>query len=70
VDFILVDEDRPLQFIECKTSGKQVSPSLLYLKKRFPEVACTQVLLEEDTDLVTKEGVRLCSANRFLIDLV
>ena len=70
VDFIIVEEDRPLQFIECKTSGRQVSPSLLYLKKRFPEVTCAQVLLEEDTDLVTKEGVRLCSANRFLIDFV
>ena len=70
VDFIIVEEDKPLQFIECKTSGRQISASLLYLKKRFPEVACTQVLLEEDTDLVTKEGVRLCSANRFLANFV
>lgn len=70
VDFIILEEGSPLQFIECKTSGRQISPSLLYLKKRFPEVSSTQVLLEGDTDLVTKEGVRLCSANRFLIDLV
>jgi predicted AAA+ superfamily ATPase len=70
VDFVLLEEDRPLQFIQCKTSEKKVSPSLLYLKKRFPRVACAQVLLEEDTDLVTKEGVRLCSANRFLTDFV
>jgi predicted AAA+ superfamily ATPase len=70
VDFIIVEEGNPLHFVECKTSGREVSPSLLYLKKRFPGVSCTQVLLEEDTDLVTKEGVRLCSANRFLIDFV
>jgi len=70
VDFIILEEGSPLQFIECKTSGRQISPSLLYLKKRFPEVSSTQVLLEGDTDLVTKEGVRLCSANRFLIDFV
>lgn len=70
VDFVMVEKGRPVQGIECKLKDKDPSLSLRYLKKRFPEMSGTQVVLETDLDLMTKEGIRICSAHRFLNDLV
>lgn len=66
VDFVIVEDGKPVHFVECKTSGKSLSPSLRYLKVRFPSVTATQVSLEKDIDVVTKEGIRICPANNFL----
>ncbi len=70
VDFVLVEDGKPLHFIECKSAGKVVSPSLRYLKTRFPKVQATQVSLQDASDLMTKEGIRICPAYRFLTDFV
>ena len=70
VDFVIIEDNTPVHFIECKSSGKAQSPSLRYLKVRFPSVPATQVTLDEDIDLETKEGIHICSANLFLKDLV
>jgi uncharacterized protein len=70
VDFVILEDGIPRHFIECKSSGKSLSPSLRYLKVRFPSVPAVQVTLDPDVDLMTKEGIRLCSANLFLKDLV
>lgn len=59
-----------MHFIECKTSAKAVSQSLRYLKTRFPGVETAQVVLDNDVDLLTKGGIRLCSAHLFLKDLI
>ena len=70
VDFVIVEEGAPSQFIECKSSGKAPNPSLSYLKARFPSVPAAQLTLDEDMDLMTKEGIRICSSHLFLKDLV
>jgi len=70
VDFVIVEDENPIHFIECKKSGKSLSRSLYYLKVRFPTVQATQVSLEHDMDLITKEGIRICSAHLFLSDFV
>jgi predicted AAA+ superfamily ATPase len=70
VDFVIVEDENPIHFIECKKSGKSLSRSLYYLKVRFPTVQATQVSLEDDIDLITKEGIRICSAHLFLSDFV
>ena len=66
VDFVIVEDGNPIHFVECKISGKSISRSLRYLKVRFPSVLATQVSLEKDKDVLTKDGIRLCSANNFL----
>lgn len=70
VDFVIVEGRHPTHFIECKTTEKQASPALRYLKIRFPSAAAIQLVLEADMDLVTKDGIRVCSAHRFLKELV
>ena len=70
VDFVITEDKKPTHFIECKSSGKVASASLRYLKARFPSVSAIQLSLDKDMDLMTKEGVRICSAHLFLKDLV
>lgn len=68
VDFVLMQEKKPIHFIECKKKGREINPALRYLKKRFPEVQATQISLEKDLDVMTKENIRLCPAHTFLKD--
>lgn len=70
VDFVLVENGQPTQFVECKTADTKPALSLRYLKKRFPEIFATQLVLKKDMDVMTKEGIRICSAHHFLADLV
>jgi hypothetical protein len=70
VDFVITEDGKPIHFIEAKLSGKDSSLSLRYLKNRFPFVTATQVVLNEDVDVITKDGIRICSAHIFLKDLI
>jgi hypothetical protein len=69
VDFVLVDGRRPVAFIECKSTGEAVSPSLRYLHARFPDVAAWQVTAAGTRDFVN-DGIRVCPAPAFLTTLV
>ena len=70
VDFVIVENGKPTLFAECKSAEKDAIPSLLYLKKKFPAVDAVQVILERDLDLITKDGIRICSAHHFFKDLI
>jgi predicted AAA+ superfamily ATPase len=66
VDFVLVEDEKPIHFIECKQSERQISPPLRYLKQRFDKVPATQVILPKGVDLTDKDDIRICSADIFL----
>ena len=68
VDFVILKDGQPVHFIECKKSGREINPALRYLKLRFPDVHATQISLDKDLDLVTKDDIHLCSAYKFLVD--
>ncbi len=70
VDFVITEDGKPIHFIECKKSGKEVDPSLKYLKQRFTHVQATQISLEKECDFVTKENIRICSAYKFLKEII
>ena len=70
VDFVLTEEGKPIHFVESKTGDKNVAPGLRYLKERFPSVRATQIILEKDLDVFTKEGIRVCAAHRFFDELI
>jgi len=70
VDFVIVEDDRPVWFIECKTSGRRTNRALRYLKERFPAVEAVQIELVGGADTVTREGIRVRPAVGFLGELV
>lgn len=69
VDFVVLEKGKPKMFIECKLRGREINPVLRYLKKQFPNADAMQISLYRDDDFVTKEGIRVCPAARFLMEL-
>jgi hypothetical protein len=69
VDFVQLRDGKPFRFVECKWSDHALSPSLLYLHRKFPAVEAVQVLAKPGTDRVAREGIRLVSADVFLNEL-
>ena len=69
VDFVLVKNNKPVQFVECKLRSKEVNPALGCLKKRFQKAKAVQISLDND-DYVNKDGVHVCPAEKNLIILI
>ncbi len=66
VDFVVLQERRPIYFIECKLSAQGVSPHLLYLSRKYPDVPAYQIHLQGERDVKTREGIFLQPASLFL----
>ena len=70
VDFVVTENGKPLLFIECKWSDDTLSPSLRYLKERFPECRALQLSAVGTNDYESPNGVRVQPALPFLRTLV
>jgi len=68
-DFVVVENAKPVHFIECKQTDADPGLSLRYLKQKFP-AAATQVVLEASRDIMTKDDIRICPAHVFLGELI
>jgi len=69
VDFVQMVGGEPVRFVECKLADTTISPSLLFLRRKFPAVDAIQVLATRGVDRTGDLGVRLVSADRFLTEL-
>jgi uncharacterized protein len=63
VDFVVLEEGKPLFAVECKTGAKSISPSIHYFKERTGIPAFFQVHEQEEDYL--KNGVRVLPAHTF-----
>ncbi len=70
VDFVVVENQRPFLFVECKLADRDVDRGLRYLKARFPAAEAFQIALSGSADFVTPEGIRAMPAVDFLGTLV
>ena len=59
VDFVLVRDGRAIGFVECKWDDADVSPSLRYLRQRFPDVQAWQVSAIGKKDFEAADGTRV-----------
>lgn len=67
VDFVILQNNKPIEFIECKLSQRPIDKNLVYLKKKFPEVKATQVCLEDCEDQRMGDlQIRQCSIKDYL----
>ncbi|MGQ0656220.1 MAG: DUF4143 domain-containing protein [Betaproteobacteria bacterium] len=62
VDFVVAENGRPVLLVECKSSDRDVSPSLRYLKQRFPAAPAWQISAAGRRDYVSREGIRVAPA--------
>jgi len=70
VDFVAVEDGKPGLFVECKTSDRDVSAPLRYLKERFREVPAWQISATGKSDYLSPEGIRVAPALKLLETLV
>lgn len=68
VDFVITVHNRPILFIEAKLSDTNISPSLLYYHKIFPEAKAIQVIKNLTQNQTYKE-IQMTSAAQFLAAL-
>ncbi len=69
VDFALIKNDEPAQFIEVKLSDRKISKRLIYFKKKFPGAEFIQLVhnLNNEED---RAGVKLRRASEWLANLI
>jgi hypothetical protein len=70
VDFVVVEDTKPVLFVECKWSDEPVSKNLIYLKNKFPHVPAWQIHATGNRDYQNNEGIRVAPALLFLQELV
>jgi predicted AAA+ superfamily ATPase len=70
VDFVVVNQNRPILFVECKISDDAINPALAHLKSKFPEVPAFQVSQKGKKDYMSKHGIRVCPAIKLLSEWV
>lgn len=70
VDFVVTENSKPTLLVECKSSDRDVSPALRYLKERFPGTDAWQVSQSGTKEYVSKEGIRVAPALELLKTLV
>jgi predicted AAA+ superfamily ATPase len=70
VDFVVLENRRPIRLVECKWSDAPIGKGLLYLHARFPACDAWQISAVGTKDYITPDGVRVTNAVTFLRDLV
>lgn len=70
VDFVVLENRRPIRLIECKSGDAPVARELAYLKTRFPACEAWQISAAGRKDYQTPEGIRVCPAITLLQTLV
>jgi len=70
VDFVITENRRPILLVECKWADDEVSKSLRYLKKKFPNAEAWQIHATGKKDYETEERIRVAPALEFLKSLV
>lgn len=70
VDFVVTERRQPILMVEAKLTAGAVSPSLRYLKQRFPKCAAYQVHLWGERESVSRDEIHQWTAARFLPTLV
>lgn len=68
VDFVVLEDRKPIFFIECKLSDTEISPHLKYLCARFKGVKAYQISAFGTRDYVSAEGIRVMPAVAFFSD--
>lgn len=70
VDFVILEDQRPLQFIEVKRTESPINPLLITLKRKFPSSEALQIHGEGRTAYRSPDGVQVQPAIELLKTLV
>lgn len=66
VDFVLLENNQPFQFIEAKHSDEDISPGLKYLKNKYPKAKALQVHLMGKKEFINQDGIEYIHVTKLL----
>lgn len=66
VDFVVMEDFKPVVLVECKWNDAQITKGLKYLKARFPQCEAYQISAIGKKDYISKDDIRVCPAVDFL----
>jgi uncharacterized protein len=69
VDFVVLENRKPIQFVEAKWSDGDITAGLKFLKQRFPDVDAWQISATGSKDYVSRDGIRVAPALQYLSGL-
>ena len=70
VDFVIVEDRKPIRMVVCKWDVAEFSRGLHYLAERFPGCEAFQVSAIGTKDFVSQDRIRVCPAITLLRDLL
>ncbi len=70
IDFVLIEDGKPFEVIECKLGDAPVSSALRYFVERFDGCDAWQVSASGTKEFETPDGIRVCPALAYLRHLV
>lgn len=70
VDFVITEDGRPFQAIECKLSDTSISKHLKYFKHRFPDCDTWQVVCCTSKHFVSEDGIQVANPIEYLSRLI
>lgn len=70
VDFVVLEDGKPIMFVETKWSDDEIGKGFKYLKARFPNVPAWQIHATGTKDYQTTDGIHVTHAALFLNKLI
>ena len=66
IDFILLEDGRPIRAVECRLKNRGIARSLKYFKTRFPDAEAVQVHQAGEESYISKDGIHCLNWKEFL----
>jgi len=70
VDFVIIENNKPILFIEAKYSDSEITKGLKYLKEKYPMVRAMQVYLQGKKEFQSELGIEYVHVNHLLSELI
>jgi predicted AAA+ superfamily ATPase len=68
IDFVLIQDEKPVCFIECKLSDSEIQPAFKSLAAKFSQIPKYQIYLKGQKDYLTPQQIRVMSGFKFLTE--
>lgn len=70
VDFVILENNKPIEFIEAKYGDDEISKGLIYLKSKFPHVKARQLHISGQKEYLSGHGIEVSNVVRYISQLV
>lgn len=70
VDFVILEDGKPILFVEAKVDDAETTKGLKYLKTKYPSIRFMQVHLRGKKDYLTSSGIIHCHVVELLKELI